>query len=594
MWTLNRSLSKLIAVLCLFLMGTLAIPGSLFPPPAEAAGTDIYVDASATGTGNGLSWSDAFTTLQDALADATSGDEIWVAVGVYYPDEGGGMIDNDPTMSFTLLNGVEIYGGFVGTETIRSQRDWVNSVTVLSGDIAKDDTTDSNKVVTNVANIIGSNAYHVLVGLGSDSSAVLDGFRVTAGQANGSFPHYVGAGMWNEGLSSPTLRNTVFIGNVAQSGGGMYNWSSNPTLTNVTFTNNVADQGGGLANNFNSSPTLTGVSFTGNVANQDGGGLFNRSNCNPILSNVTFTANTAVDGGGIYDDTGSSPTITVAAFTSNIASNFGGGIYDNQGSPILLDVQFTGNQAVAGGGLYGYQSSPTLTDVTFSDNQSSFGGGMYNINNSTPVLTAVRFIGNQATHGGGLYNHTNSSGTVLKNVILSGNQADQGAGTYNYQSGGSMTNVSFTGNSASTGGGLINVFSSPTLVHVILWGNQATSVGDQIFNSSSTPTISYSDIQGSGGSSSWDGTLGTNGGGNIDADPRFVTPVDPLTAPTTTGDLHLQNGSPAIDTGNNSACPATDLDGVLRPIDGNLNSVATCDMGAYEKLIDLFLPLIMR
>ena len=114
-------------------------------------------------------------------------------------------------------------------------------------------------------------------------------------------------------------------------------------------------------------------------------------------------------------------------------------------------------------------------------------------------------------------------------------------------------------------------------------------------NWTSTPIIAYSDIQGSGGSGGgWDTGLGTDDGNNIDDDPTFVTQVDPATAPTTVGDLHLGAGSQAVDAGDNGACPATDLDGNFRPIDGDLDGTAVCDMGAYEKLIDLFLPLIVR
>src|SRR5215475_1262798 len=71
----------------------------------------------------------AFTDLQSALAASGSGDEIWVAAATYKPDA------SDRTKSFALKDGVGIYGGFVGTETLRSQRNPAANVTILSGDI---------------------------------------------------------------------------------------------------------------------------------------------------------------------------------------------------------------------------------------------------------------------------------------------------------------------------------------------------------------------------------------------------------------------------------------------------------------------------
>lgn len=86
------------------------------------------------------------------------------------------------------------------------------------------------------------------------------------------------------------------------------------------------------------------------------------------------------------------------------------------------------------------------------------------------------------------------------------------------------------------------------------------------FKYESIAYVSYSDVKGG-----WPGT------GNIDADHLFVDPAN--------GDLHLQAGSPAIDTGTNDGCPSTDFDGVIRPQDGNNDGTATCDMGAFEFLV---------
>ena len=122
------------------------------------------------------------------------------------------------------------------------------------------------------------------------------------------------------------------------------------------------------------------------------------------------------------------------------------------------------------------------------------------------------------------------------------------------------------------------------MTNTILWRNTATTAGSQILNmNGSNPNISYSDIQGSGGSGlSWDTTLGSDGGGNIGNNPIFVRDPDPGAdsnwdgVDDDYGDLHLQAGSPAIDTGTNTGCPVTDLGGIPRP------AGSICDMGAYE------------
>ncbi|HYO24293.1 MAG TPA: hypothetical protein VEQ85_05025, partial [Lacipirellulaceae bacterium] len=237
-------------LLALTALGALTAASALASHPADV----IYVDDSAMGANNGSSWPDAYESLQDGLAHANSGDEIWVAAGIYTP--GANRSD-----TFQLENGVEVYGGFAGGETQREQRDWEANRTVLSGDIDDNDGTDASGVVTDTANIVGANSYHVVTGSDTDASAVMDGFTITAGQANGDLPDDSGAGMYTISGSS-TLANLTFSGNQASlsgggDGGGMYNHSnSSPALTTVTFIGNTAsDRGGGMANYYGSSPT---------------------------------------------------------------------------------------------------------------------------------------------------------------------------------------------------------------------------------------------------------------------------------------------------------------------------------------------------
>jgi hypothetical protein len=264
----------------------------------------LYVKAAASGANNGSSWTDAYTDLQDALAVAFSGDQIWVAQGVYKPT--GDPADRAAT--FQLHTGIAIYGGFggaAGTEGDFSARDWRRYLSVLSGDIDNNDLTDPHGVITATAHITGTNSYHVVTGGGTVLTAVLDGFTITGGYAFYDGLNYrpcfqqCGGGLHN--LSgSPTLRNLEFVGNAAEfMGGALYNTSgSNPDLSHSLLRSNWSDLGGGLGNYTYSSPRLTNVALSGNMAG-GGGGMANYIGSGPILTNVTLSGNRAAVAGGL-------------------------------------------------------------------------------------------------------------------------------------------------------------------------------------------------------------------------------------------------------------------------------------------------------
>jgi hypothetical protein len=509
--------------------------------------------------------------LQTALYVATAGKEIWAAAGIYTPARS----DRSPAETFQLVNGVAVYGGFTGTETSRDQRDWQTNITVLSGDLGGDDLTDPSGLVTDPADIRGRNSYHVVTGSGTDASAVLDGFFITAGYAALTPPNILGfgGGMFNW-TGSPTLNNLVFIGNTAgkgaayYGGGGMFNMAaSQPILTNVTFTANSAGGGGGMYNDA-SSPILNDVTFTGNEA-IDGACINNYKGSDPVLNRVIFDANSSSNKGCMNNGIQSNPVLTDVTFSNNTAS-YGAGMYNYQSSPTLTGVAFTDNQAGHVGGAMENEdhSSPSLTNVSFSGNTAFHeGGGMFNTSGSNPTLTYVSFVNNSTTDGGGGGMKNANSSPVLINVTFSGNHAVVGGGIDNWQNGLSLTNVTFSENSAHQyGAAMYSQESTFTIINSIVWGN--TPADSQMQNDRGTGTVSYSIIAGGhAGMSNWnfDPQLGAlEGGGGL------------------TLVYSLLPGSRAIDAGSPEVCPDNDQLGLIRPVDGNGDGKALCDIGAYE------------
>jgi hypothetical protein len=291
----------------------------------------LFVDSNALPGGSGLTWYWAYQHLQDALADANSNsdvNEIWVAQGIYTPDSNSAEPNGsgDRAATFQLINGVALRGGYAGYGAPDPNASDIELYeTILSGDLDGNDTQGLDPCdLMNDPNR-GENSYHVVKGSGIDSTAILDGFTISGGNANsGSFPHYHGGGMFNWTNANPMVTNCTFIANSANSGGGgMRNEaSSNPTLNNCAFYGNSAGYGGGIHNGA-SDPNITNCTFSGNSARR-GGGIFNHSTSSPMVSNCTFSGNWAEydgtgDGGGIANANTTHPIVKNCILWGNTA-----------------------------------------------------------------------------------------------------------------------------------------------------------------------------------------------------------------------------------------------------------------------------------
>lgn len=108
--------------------------------------------------------------------------------------------------------------------------------------------------------------------------------------------------------------------------------------------------------------------------------------------------------------------------------------------------------------------------------------------------------------------------------------------------------------------------SKPVITNTIVWGN--TPSNSQMLNDRGVSTVAYSIIAG-----------GHPGTGNLNVNPKLGTLADNGGFTLTHS---LSPGSPAIDAGSPSTCPAMDQRDILRPMDGDGNGSAACDIGAFE------------
>jgi predicted outer membrane repeat protein len=534
-------------------LGSTPLPVTAYEIEGNAS-ANIHVNSAASLGGDGRAWESAFQTVQEAIdaAWASRGavTEIWVAAGTYRPSKRTNPTD-PRSASCVLFNALKLYGGFAGHEDSRDQRDPDTLVTVLSGDLNGDDGA-------NFANN-ADNCYHVVSASGVDNSTTLDGFTITAGNAN----------------------STGVVGGYM--GGGVYAPTGSLSLTHCIVRDNFA---------------------TGQDPSAFCGAGFYTTDSSPVLTHCSFIHNSGATsaGAGVYCSKGA-PVLTECSFQQNS----GGGYYSGGSNSVLTACEFLSNTATCGAGASFVGGTCTLTDCTFQTNvstsTSSGGGGGMRSCNGDAKLTSCRFISNTSKGGaGGLSVEAFSSGDISRvtalnctftgNLGTTGGGAGMGYGTYvncffesnTAQSGGGLyagpttiTNCTFRNNVANGlvgyGGGLYNANGQTTATNCVFWGNSSRGLygyDSQIYQTGTLLSVSYSCVQ-----------FGWQGAGNISLDPQLLPGGS------------LRYGSPCVDAGNSSAVPAgttNDLAGHSRFTDdpetpdtgaqGGASGVV--DMGVFE------------
>lgn len=266
-------------------------------------------------------------------------------------------------------------------------------------------------------------------------------------------------------------------------------------------------------------------------------------------------------------------------------------------NPIVRECRFINNAALGAAALLATRDSdPQVRDTVFEGNASGLLGGTVNVTDSSePSFSDVAWTGNEVSGFGAAGMVVSDSSTVVISRSLFADNAatGNGAGLYVSQSVVALTNTTFSHNEASgNGGGIYNSQGTVSVINGTLEGNTATG-GGAIYNDNGATTLTNT-LLGVNLAENCDGNVIVSGGSNLDQDGTCgfantgdQSNVDPMIGPLAdnggpTRTHRLLAGSPAIDAGSDAACPGTDQRGTERPLDGDGDGDAACDIGAVE------------
>lgn len=276
-----------------------------------------------------------------------------------------------------------------------------------------------------------------------------------------------------------------------------------------------------------------------------------------------FDSNYEMSGGGVLLSEGG--TVTGCTIQSCFASSGGGGVMACYGGTVV-DSRVVSNTCDSSGGGISLWPTGDVVRCIVEGNFSAWNGGGLHCGSEASVVDS--FIeNNTAVNGGGV---SFDMGGRLENSLVAYNTADQGGGGVYCMWGGLCVNCTIICNAATnafgSGGGVYGMMGG-AFTNSIIYFNEAASESNWNHSFNQGMTFGYCC------------TSPTNenmnvGLGCITNAPVFIG----LTGQT----YRLAVASAGIDAGDDTAAPATDIEGFARPADGDLDGTNTVDMGAYE------------
>jgi len=482
-----------------------------------------YISNSGNDLNDGSSWDKSFASIEKGLSSSSPGDVIWVSKGTYYPTSPYDLTGSPRYYHLRLKNGIKLLGGFAGNEIFGdfdiTDRDFLTNETIISGDIGSpDDRLD--------------NCYHIFYhpdSLALDSTAVIGGFTISGGNADGTeYTH--------------------------KFGGGFYNYACSPSLTNLKIKDNYAEN--------------------------DGGGIFNDC-CDKTLyiSSCTVSSNnSAGNGGGIY------------SYFSKIIINESSITENSTGMHLSGEsLTFIENSKISDNSSYGIVNiDESVLNMSFSEISSNGNSGIYNITYSEVYLKSCRIDNNNQYYSSGGFNNLLSSVEMTNCIVSNNTSSANGGGIYTDEGTVNLINSDIVSNTItgelSKGGGIYGINSYINIDNSILWNNQApgwivpTFGGIQLYYTQGSGSYDRIYIENSCFlSDSYNFTAAKEGSSNISDDPEFFDLEN--------SDLRLNETSPCLDLGNNDLTNEQfDIRGYgfERKLNSNDGLPGIVDIGAYE------------
>ncbi len=398
----------------------LAVAASAPTSFARSTPLVIRVDAGALApTPDGLSWSTAYNSLDDALLaaraalDAASPParvELWLTAGLYRPTLDA---DLQPTpgrdATFSLIDDLHILGGFTGSELTPDQRPNDPPDTILSGELGDNATIDDTafNVVTFIAPPAADLAEALL-----DTLTIRDGNAI--GQPDGANPLAGEGAAVATRFSDLTLRRVALLSNRAHTGGAVSTRNGVLTVERSDFLDNRA-QGDAGALNSQSQLLVRDSTFASNDA-RFGGAIL--ACCRTVrIERTDFFGNTATWGGAIYTPSGTLELLAVNGY-DNTASR--GGFLNNAADAHAANLRLGSNTAANGGAVYN-AASLTIDNGEFTRNLAFENGGALNSASGQLTLCNATLLANRSfIQGGAVYLGFGSA--TLTNAVVADNQ----------------------------------------------------------------------------------------------------------------------------------------------------------------------------